>query len=160
MPSWDAAFLDLERQIDQIFEELIYRRWAVAGRRVWRPPVDVHQTAEAYIVDIALAGVAPAAIQLLVTQRDLTVMGERTVSAPGGVLCQHCECPQGPFQRTVRFAQPVDPQAARAEYLHGVCRVHLPLARAGPLPPSRGEADVQRSQWVIRVSVEQVAGES
>lgn len=160
MSSWGAAFLDLERQIDQIFDELIYRRWAVEGRRVWRPLVDVHQTGEAYIVDVALAGVAPAAIQLLVTQRELTVRGERTVLAPAGVLYQHCECPQGPFQRTVRFSQPVDPQAARAEYRYGVCRVHLPLARLGPSLPLQVGADVQRSQWVVRVSVEQVASES
>lgn len=157
IPSWDAAFLDLERQIDQMFDELIYRRWAVAGRRGWRPLVDVHQTGEEYIVDVALPGVAPADIQVLVTPRDLTVTGERTLALPSGVLSQHCECPQGSFRRVVRFVRLVDPQAARAEYHHGVCRVYLPLARSAAAPQS--ELELRRSQWVIRVSVQGQAGE-
>jgi HSP20 family protein len=152
IPPWDAGFLNLEHQLDQMFEELIYRRWAAAGRGAWRPWLDVRQTAEAYLVDVALPGVAPEEIQLLATPRDLTVAGERKAASPTGVLWEHCECPQGPFRRTVRFALPIDPEAAQAEYRHGVCRVRLPLAAGAQGLASAGAVGVHRSQWVLRVS--------
>ncbi len=55
----DTAFLDLQRQVDEMFEELFYRPWANSGRTGWRLPLDLHETADAYLVEIDLPGIAP-----------------------------------------------------------------------------------------------------
>jgi HSP20 family protein len=162
--SWDAAFLDLQRQVDEMFEELIYRPWAIPGRAGWRPPLDLHETPDAYLVEIDLPGVAPEQVRVLVSERDLAVTAQRQAAAPDGVLSQQCERPCGTFQRVVNLPRAVDPQQVRAEYRDGICRIYLPKKRQPPSPqPSppgvggqgEGEAalSVEGSHYVIRVAV-------
>jgi HSP20 family protein len=149
---WESAFLDLHRQVDELFEELVYRPWAISGRAGWRPPVDLHETADAYLVVIDLPDVAPEEVRIVVGERDLVVAGQRQAAAPEGALFQRCERPSGPFERTLKLPQRVDPQRARVEYRHGTCRIHLPRKFLS------GEAvedtfAVEGARYVLRVAV-------
>ena len=150
---WESALLDLHRQVDELFEELVYRPWAISGRSGWRPPLDLHETAEVYLVVIDLPDVRPEELRLLVGERDLVITGQRPAAPPAGVLSQRCERPCGPFERTLNLPQAVDPQQARAEYRHGTCRIHLPKK----LPPTQGTDPtvlaVERTRYVLRVDV-------
>lgn len=150
---WESAFLDLHRQVDELFEELVYRPWAISGRSGWRPPLDLHETEEAYLVVIDLPDVPPHEVRILVGERDLAIAGERQASPPERVLFQRCERPCGAFERTLTFPEAVDPQRARAEYRHGTCRIHLPKKQ----PPDQGVGHavvaVERARCVLRVDV-------
>jgi HSP20 family protein len=123
------TFLDLHRQVQEVFEELIYRRWPVATPAGWRPPADVFETGDSYVVEIDLPGIPPEQIQLLVSDHSLTVFGCREVTAPARVVYGRCECTRGQFRRTVEFAEAIDSQAARAVYAHGTCRFIAPKKR-------------------------------
>jgi HSP20 family protein len=151
--TWESAFLDLHRHVDELFEELVYRPWAISGRPGWRPSLDLHETTDAYLVVIDLPGVAPEEVRILVGERDLVVAGQRQAAPPEGVLFQRCERPCGAFERTLTLPQPVDPQQARAEYRHGTCRVHLPKKDA-PVPAAEQPVlAVERARYVLRVDV-------
>jgi HSP20 family protein len=151
--SWDTAFLDLHRQVDELFEELVYRPWAISGRSGWRPLLDLHEMADAYLVVIDLPGVAPEEVRVLVGERDLVVAGQRQTTPPEGVLSQRCERPCGAFERTLSLPQAVDPQQARAEYRHGTCRVHLPKKRPPGQTVEHAVVAVEGERYVVRVAV-------
>jgi HSP20 family protein len=135
--------------VDELFEELVYRPWAISGRPGWRPPLDLHETADAYLVVIDLPDVAPEEVRVVVGERDLVVAGLRQSAPPEGVLSQRCERPCGPFERTVNFPQAVDARQARAEYRRGTCHIHLPKKRpAGP-----AVLTVEGARCALRVTV-------
>ena len=150
---WESAFLDLHRHVDELFEELVYRPWAISGRSGWRPSLDIHETADAYIVVIDLPGVAPEEVRILVSERNLVVDGKRQAAPLSGVLFQRCERPCGAFERTLTLPQPVDPQQARAEYRHGTCRIHLPKKQPSGQAAEHTSLAVERASYVLRVDV-------
>jgi HSP20 family molecular chaperone IbpA len=51
---------------DELFAELIYRPWAISGAGARRVPLDLHETADGYLVEIDLAGVAPEQLRVFV----------------------------------------------------------------------------------------------
>jgi len=148
-----AAFLDLQRQVDEMFEELIYRPWAISGPDRWRPPLDLHETTDTYLVEIDLPGVAPEEVRVLVNERNLTVTGRRQTVSPEGVLFQQRERQCGTFHRAVNLPQAVDPQEARAEYCQGTCRIYLPKKHQPEAEARQAALCVEGSHYVVRVAV-------
>jgi hypothetical protein len=43
-----GSYLDFQRQLDEAFEELIYRRWPIPNPAEWQPRLDLHETRDAY----------------------------------------------------------------------------------------------------------------
>ncbi len=152
MRPWEFALLDLHRQVDEMFEELVYRPWAISGTPAWRPPLDLHETADAYLVVIDLPDVAPEEVRITVGERDLVVAGQRQVSSPEGALSQRCERPCGAFERTLNLSQAVVPQQARAEYRHGTCRVHLPKKHPPGQAAEHAAVAAERARYVLRLA--------
>lgn len=149
MHTWEVESVDLQRQVDEVFEEVVYRRWAIGSRGRWRPAADLHETADAFLVEVDLPGVEPESVRLLANERELMVAGQRQVEVPAGVVFQQCERPAGVFHRSITFPRRIDPRQARAEYRHGVCRVHVP--KALPVEPSQRPSDLNGGQCVIEV---------
>jgi hypothetical protein len=46
-----GSFLDFPCQLDEAFEKLIYRRWAIPSPAEWRPRLDLHETPDGYVMD-------------------------------------------------------------------------------------------------------------
>jgi HSP20 family protein len=137
---------DLHRQVDELFEKLVYRPWAISARSGWRPPLDLHETADAYLVVIDLPDVNPEEVHVFVGERELVVSGQRLTADSAGTLLQRCERPCGPFERTLSLPQAVDPGQARAEFRHGTCRIRLPKkVRPGRAAPAVLAVEVDRS---------------
>lgn len=152
MRPWESAFVDLHRQVDEMFEELVYRPWAISGRTGWRPPLDLHETAEAYLVVLDLPEVDLEDLRIVVGEHDLVVAGRRQPTVPSGVLVQRCERPTGVFERTLRFPLPVEGSRAEAEYRQGTCRIHLP--KKGPVPAAAPVARAAAgTRCVLRLTV-------
>ena len=123
---WNTPFLDMQSQVEQLLEELVYRRWPIARPTGCRPPLDLHETPDANPVENDLPGVVPEEVQVLVGERCLTVTGERLLVVPEAALFSRCERATGPFHRTLELPLPIDPKRASVEYRHGTCRLILP----------------------------------
>jgi HSP20 family protein len=144
--AWQATLLDLQRHVDEAFDRLVFRPWAVAPRPCWQPYLDQHETAEGYVLEIDLPGVPPADVQIVVSEQAVTISGRREASAPEGMLQSRCERPVGPFRRSVSFSHPIVPGDTKAEYRHGTYRLLLSKA------PGR-ETSVPQSSCLIQVAV-------
>jgi HSP20 family protein len=153
MRPWESALLDLHRQVDELFEELVYRPWAISGRSGWRPPLDLHETADAYLAVIDLPDVVPEEVRIVVGERDLSFAGRRQAAPPEGVLSQRCERPCGAFERTVSLPQAVAPQRARAEYRHGTCRIHLPKKQPPGQAAEQAVLAMEGERYILRLAV-------
>jgi HSP20 family protein len=126
---WKMTFLDFRQQVDVMFEELIYRRWAVARPDEWQPPLDLHETPDTYLVEIDLPNVPPDEVVIVLEERKLTVSGQRQATRPDAAVANRCERRCGPFRRSLDLPQPVDVAKTQAEYHHGTYRFWLPKKR-------------------------------
>jgi HSP20 family protein len=136
MPDEPRLFvLDLHRRVEEVFEELVYRRWQPAGLAGWRPPVDVFESETAYLVEIDLPGVPPEDVRLVVDHRTLTVVGQRSIRPPAGARSGRCERARGSFRRVLEFPAPIDPARATAAHEHGTYSITLPKHSPNEPPP-------------------------
>ena len=143
---WKTVFLDIHRQLDEMFEELIYRPWPTVGPKAWQPPLDILETPVAYVVVIDIPGVVPEEVHVLARERTLTISGQRSPSLSEEMVCRRSERQGGSFQRAVDFPQAIDPEKVQAEYRHGVYRIHVP--KKGP---AQASAQEHNPSSVIRV---------
>ena len=98
---WAEACELLERA------ERLHRQFFQLGSRpthrpTWQPPADILETEGEVLILVALPGVAPADIAVLIDQTGLTVTGERHISVgSSGALIHRLEIPHGHFERHI-----------------------------------------------------------
>ena len=85
-----------------------------SGRGInWEPPTDVLETQDAVLILVALPGVDPAKVDLVIRNGVLTIAGERILPQELRTAIIHrIELPQGRFERQIRlpagtYEQPV-----------------------------------------------------
>jgi len=117
--------LDFQRQLDEAFEKLIYRRWAIPNPSEWSPRLDLHETRDTYFIEVDLPGVPPERIEIQVSEGSLTIAGTRPMTSLEGALLSHRERESGSFRRSVILSQPVAPDRVEAEYRHGTYQIRL-----------------------------------
>ena len=100
----------------------------------WRPPTDIYETDNAFIVVMDIAGVEPGAFTVSLDAGMLTVSGERKERASGRREYHAMEVKVGPFERTFRLPKPVDSASLRATYDLGFLEIRLAKL---PAPPPR-----------------------
>ena len=104
--------------------------WLTAEREtVWRPALEVVRTQDAFVVEVAAAGIDPKQFDVRVTPTELLVAADVHHSdrdQDGDVVV--CEFANGPLFRHYTFPEPVDPSRVTAEYRNGLLRVSAPLA--------------------------------
>lgn len=101
-----------------------------------RAPVDVYLTdgpPPALTVEIDIAGVDPAQVDVSLVEDVLVVRGERRRAGAGRRVYQHAEIAWGTFERRLRLGVAVDAASATASYESGILRILLPLAPSPPL---------------------------
>jgi HSP20 family protein len=146
-------FLDVQRQLDEAFEKLIYRRWAVPNPAEWRPRLDLHESRDAYYIEVDLPGVPPERVEIRVTEGGLTIAGTRPATSLEGALLSHSERECGSFRRSLTLPQAVVPERVQAEYRHGTCRIRLFKKRqAEPPGPDSTPAEPEAGR-VIRITI-------
>ena len=102
------------------------------GELCWRPPTDAYETAEQFVVQMDLAGLDPAGIEVLADAHSLVIRGvRRDISVPGKKHFHEMEISVGPFARRVSLAVPVDPGSARAVYRNGFLYVTFEKGTGG-----------------------------
>ncbi len=136
----------MEREMQQLSDEAFRGFFAIpagGAGRFWQPPIDIHETEEAVLVKVELAGVKADDLQVSLSPDDriLNVSGSRSESArdrEGRSRCHQMEIYFGPFERAVGLPSGIrlDRDAIKASYKEGFLLVTLPKKRsteqAGP----------------------------
>lgn len=129
----------MESEMQRIAEEAM--RAFMVGEpppdRFWQPRVDVHETEEAVMVRLELAGVDTASLRVSLSSNDryLTVAGERRepdTERAARVRCYRLEIYFGPFETRIQLPPGVRYQrdSVTARYDDGILTVTLPKRQA------------------------------
>ena len=101
------------------------------GPAGWVPPIDVHETADAYVITAELPGLTKDDVHIQVSDGHLQLSGVRR---DPGVSCEEyhrVERGHGSFSRTFQMPLPVDPDGITADLRDGVLTVTCPKAAEG-----------------------------
>jgi HSP20 family protein len=94
----------------------------------WTPPVDLYETAGAFVLTAELPGLPREAIEIHVEESRVVIRGER----PGGsVPCEQyhrVERGHGRFSRTFLLPEPIDVDGVSADLKDGLLTVTIPKA--------------------------------
>lgn len=96
-------------------------RGVAAGRGL-----HVREDGDRYVVNADLPGVAPEALTVEVTGRQLAVGGRRSLGVPDGWKLQHRERGEYTFERNLLLPDDVDTDKIEASLRDGVLEVTLP----------------------------------
>jgi HSP20 family protein len=101
------------------------------GPARWVPPIDVHETADEYVITAELPGLRQDDIHIQVSDGRLEISGERREL---GLPCEQyhrVERGHGSFSRTFQLPLPVDGDRVTADLRDGVLTVICPKAAEG-----------------------------
>ena len=125
-PAGWGAFSDF---FDEFFAEPRPLRGArgVRSRGVY-PPVNLHETADAFVLTAELPGVAPEDIDVSLEGQTVTLSGQRKVdyAAGNGTAVHRRERQSGHFKRAFELPREFDVNAAEAKHRAGVLELRLP----------------------------------
>jgi len=100
------------------------------GDLAWRPATDAYETEDGFVVQMDLAGLDPAGIEVALDGDTLVVRGvRRDIAPPGKKHYFKMEISVGPFERRIQVPFEVDPQTATAGYRNGFLFVTLRRGR-------------------------------
>ncbi len=93
----------------------------------WRPPTDIYETDEEFVVVMEIPGADKASIELEVRQNTLIVRGKREHDRSTSQVSYHqMEIKFGPFEATLRLPRGLDADSAQAKYSSGFLTVAVP----------------------------------
>lgn len=109
----------------------------------WRPPVDIHETPDALLMKVELAGMREDDIEITLYSNALVIAGRRDDDVEhDDTLCYHeAQVRYGPFRAEVLLPAPVRQDAVKATYENGFLRVRLP--KVVPSDPRSGHKSRQ-----------------
>jgi HSP20 family molecular chaperone IbpA len=99
-----AEALELLERADRLHRQFFhFGRRALAGPS-WEPPVDIFQADAELTIVVALPGVAPDQVQIVVDDGTLAVVGERALPCPSSSAdIRRLEIPYGRFERRIEL---------------------------------------------------------
>ncbi len=104
-------------------------RWNINSKlHTWRPPTDLIETDDAYIVRIEIAGMNVEDFTITYKQNILTIDGTRWEKYPDCAFHQ-LEIPSGDFSSSVEIPSPINENAVAAVYENGFLHITLPKAK-------------------------------
>jgi len=130
--------LRLRERLNSLMEDAISRSAGTSidtGSHAWRPPVDLIERDDRYLLRVDLPGVAPVDLELEVENGRLVLRGERRPdpSVPEDAYLR-VERPRGPFTVELQLPESVETGSIEASQRGGVVEVVLPKreTRRGP----------------------------
>lgn len=121
--------MDFFTDLYQVSRSLVFRSSASEGL-TWSPSMDVYETEEVYVVVLEIAGVPRETIHIGFLHDMLTVRGERSEEAkPESARYSQMEINYGPFQKEIRFPNPIEHTGISAHCRDGFLKVVLPKER-------------------------------
>jgi HSP20 family protein len=98
------------------------------GLSGWKPPVDLHETADHYVITAELPGLTRDDIQIHAREGLLTLVGERHTRDAACEQYHRIERGHGGFSRTFQLPVPIDADGITADLRDGVLTVMCPKA--------------------------------
>jgi HSP20 family protein len=127
--------LDLQERMNRLFDETLTRERLDEPsllQGAWVPLADVVETPDAYEVELELPGLGREDVAVHSQGDELVVRGERRPDLGSQPQSFHrLERRYGPFSRSFRFSEEVDPDRIKAEFQDGLLRLLVPKAKAG-----------------------------
>ena len=123
-PSLDHHYRELRSAMFHLGQQYGY----LQPGAVWRPAMDIHETADAVLVKIDLAGMSEEDIEILLYPNAIVVAGERTDDSDSDEETYYHEAQirYGPFRADAYLSTPVRTELASAVYTNGMLRITLP----------------------------------
>jgi len=137
----------LERHYQELREAMVSAAQGYSYLRAtssWRPPMDMHETDEAILVKVEVAGLHEDDIEVALYPNALVVNGvRRDDDEHDEATCFHAaQVRYGLFHVEVALPAPVQQEEVAATYRDGFLRVRLPKATPGA---PRGTGEVPRA---------------
>lgn len=98
------------------------------GPAGWQPPVDLYETADAYILTAELPGVEQSDIDIQTSDGQLMLSGVRRERAVGCEQYHRLERGHGSFVRSFHLPLPIDGAGITADLRDGVLTIRCPKA--------------------------------
>jgi len=142
---WDPmrGLLELQERMNGLFEDVLSRSAGGADDETaqaagWRPPVDLFEETDRYVLRADLPGISAGDLEIQVENGRLVLRGERKMD--GNISKEsylRVERPYGRFAVQIALPPSVDQQSIRALHRNGVVEILLP--KKTEQPPSRIE---------------------
>ena len=141
-PSPLADLVSLRDAMDRMFDDRVFRPiWPAATVREAVPALDLYTTPEAVIATVALPGVKPEDVDIMIGDDLVTITGshkEETETTDAGYV--HRELSRGSFSRSFTLPTPVNAEAATASFKDGLLTLTIP--KTEELKPTHVKVDV------------------
>ena len=115
---------EFQKAVDEVFH---LARPAIKNYQcIWRPNIDVYESADEVIVLADMAGLNKEELRIEVNRHKIKIAGIRKAIQllQNARYCQ-AEIPHGYFERNVALPAPVDGQSAVATYADGILMVRM-----------------------------------
>ena len=105
----------------------------------WAPPIDVYETANAFVVTAEVPGLSREDVEIAVEDSRLIIRGRRAARGAAGdaVHYHQVERGHGTFRRVFEFTDAIDGTRITADLADGVLTITIP--KVPPAPPRRIE---------------------
>jgi HSP20 family protein len=99
---WAEACEKLDRA-DRLHRQFFRPAVLTVKRPAWEPPVDVYETEDEFIILMALPGVSPENVSIILEDNRLLISGRRNLPIRGEALIRRLEIPYGRFERDIEL---------------------------------------------------------
>jgi HSP20 family protein len=122
--------MSLRGAMDRLFEQSFVRPNGYGfADRAYTPAMDVYVDGDDFVIETALPGLAPDAVNVSVLGNQVTISGEYPATPEGRQYLLR-ERTGGSFERTLTLPTEINPERVEAHYDHGVLRLTVPKAEA------------------------------
>ncbi|MFI3121367.1 MAG: Hsp20/alpha crystallin family protein [Methylococcaceae bacterium] len=99
---WIEACEVLDRA-DRLHRQFFRPAVMSAKQPTWEPPIDIYETSNEFIITVALPGVAPEHLKVILDDEYLTIDGRRYLPASFAAHIRRLEIPYGRFERRIKL---------------------------------------------------------
>lgn len=104
------------------------------GSSNWKPPLDIRENAECFVVELELPGIDPETLAFETGENFLMVEGEKMSSSSKSFEASNrLERGYGHFERFITFPVKINQTKVDTVYENGVLNITLPKKEASPL---------------------------
>jgi HSP20 family molecular chaperone IbpA len=120
---WTEACEILDRA-DRLHRQFFRPAVMNVRQPTWEPPVDVYESSYEYKIMIALPGVAPEHLRVILEDNHLIIDGQRHLPSSAQAQIRRLEIPYGRFERHIELPAGRFEIGAR-EFVHGCLLISL-----------------------------------
>ena len=121
--------MDFWEGFDELFEDFFDTK-RIRASKVYKPPVNLFEDMEGYVVQVSLAGASKKDISVEFKDNWLIIKGERKDTRGEGPKKYHAlEIHFGPFERRIFVNDDIDVRGINTSYKNGLLVIRLPKKR-------------------------------